>query len=415
MIIRPLVTKERFGEISCMDSSVFGVKTSCNSCEDALAPCLRRSLAEKLIENQRLAENELGYALSEQYHVEEIRWNGNNRYALKYKGVSDINVAQSETSLGSDFSVSPYLFENVAVSTVDEFHIVTIDGDMVDNPGNILIRNSATGGVILQDGNAKSYPQRNGSGDWLIAIDTPNDDVPLVDIQDCKYFAVSVPTFDTDGEIIAVHPGTNEYIPFAKEPIVIGGNTIYWFYCWSLIDPSFRMDDEIDLLAGQFYKVMQKIGFVSLTEISAPAKIIWSDLSETTDDLTAKQYLDNIVRIDRLTNSCISTPDCSDIHPIKIVIYYKTDPELLGINTDSISDAIAALSASMLPFTSCGCEAPKTGYIYTMQKPYADIKINQVTGDTFSPVKFGNRHGEMYFWSIISREKSPRNRKAIRI
>lgn len=391
-----------------MDGYVFGVNTACNSCDYNLNPCLRRHLKNALIANQHLAERELGYALTESYHVYQTPWRGCGRYQLPLKGVSAVNVKEKITRLGEDYAISPFVLQNVEVIG----GIVTVPASLIDNPESAVFRDVDTLGVVEHEIKV-GYPRKSGT-DWLISVDvTPFDEPLFVHIQHCQYMKMTISTPDTDGEVVAVYPNTETIIPFAKEPVLSGGNTTYWFYAWSLVDPAFAQDAMIDLLSGEFYKLMSEIGLISVESEEALPLVYWSDGTTSDDEIKITQYFDNILKVDFEENCRI--PSCPPKTPIKIAVYYKTDPSLLEVDLDEIAMAIVYLSAAELPDKACDCPAPEYGFIHDAQKPYADVKINQVTGDVYMPLKYGSRHGQRYFWERIAKSKISSKKRSIRL
>lgn len=408
MIECQLVTMERFGEVSCMDGLVAGVKTGCDTCDFNLVPCLRRDLSDKLLENQHRTEVILGYGLCERYLVQEIPWRDNCIIELNFKGVAALNVTQSAVSLGDSFPVSPYVLEDVSVTDESSFRIIILDKNFIQNPSWVVVRDPATDGVITTD---ETYrPRRDGSGNWKIAIESELD---LVNIQICKYIAVTVPTFTDANEVFAVKPGTEIIIPFAKDPFVDSGNTTYWFYSWSLVDPIFAEDELIDLQAGEFYKLLQNIGFVRITEVEALPVIIWSDLTEADDKITLTQYHDNILKVKFSDSSWDWT--CEPLKPLKIRVYYKVDPALLDVDTDNLAIAIAWLTAAELPMKNCNCPMPEYGFVWQAQQYYGDLKINPISGTNTIQTKYGTMHGQMVYAERLEKALNPSMRKAIRI
>lgn len=395
-----LLTWEEFARFSCMDGRAFGVVTGNERCDFTLNSCMRRHLSAMLSQFQGVAEYELKYTLTPQFHYDDIAWDGRKRVQLSRLGVSAVNVRQVVTPFEDEYPVSPYIAEGLDVTLSGGYYIVTIPRVVLDNPANAIIRNSSTGSVIPHNVEASTYPRRTVDN-WEIAIDAQTDP-GTVDVQHAKYIAVTVTTADLDcdtGEIIAFRPGTEyDVVEFAKSPTVDGLETTYWFYAWSLVDSDFMDDDEINLLDGEFYKLIENIQFACVTTAAA-STIYVEDCGECTtcEDtpvITASLLFgaDGIVELDWDEDS-LNSMVCK---PKKLRIYYKTDPAVLNINSDYIKEGLSYLIAASLPTSSCGCTIEK-GFIADAQKPYTDIRINPVTGVTYAPLKYGNLHGHLVF------------------
>lgn len=406
---RRLVTQEKFAQIACMDGWAFGMPTFCSTCDYNLKPCLRRSLADRLDQNEKYVERILGYGLTKEYRFQDIIWNGIRRYALEVKGVSAINVKEKITRIGDDFDVSPYILESIEIDSAGGFDFVLLDRDFVDSPDFLIFRNAA-GSAVPQ---TEKSPEKIG-GNWKVYLDLTNDTGLLeVDVQHCKYMIVTIPTPTEDDEVVAVHPNTLDIIPFAdnKEPVENDNDTTtYWFYAWSMIDKAFRMDEEINLVSGQFYKIIDKIGFIYVGQEEALPVLTWSDGTTTTDTVTVSQFLDNTISV-KYTDDCPAlAQDCEPKYPVKLRVYYKTDPLLLDLNTEDLADAISYLTAAQLPMKTCNCESPAYGFIWQAQQPQ-NPKVNGYSGEV--TYKYGTLYGELVFQERLRKARNPENQEAI--
>lgn len=262
-----LVTKETFAKITCMDGMAFGVNTFCNPCEFYLRSCQRRHLGHSLVPAQQLVEQKLGYSLMTEYHYQEFLWNGTDRLQLPLDTIA-INVKEKITKIGGSYTVSPFVLENISTQIIDSQTVYVLDKNYVDNPGSVTLRDVDTDNPVIPLSIA-GYPKRDSFRNWLIPVE---DDSPDVNVQHCKYMFASIPTPACGGTFHAVYPGTtDEIIPFGKSSTVIGGNTLYWFYTWSLVDHDFAEDDRIDLVAGEFYKLLSSVEFIcSEDQVAAP-------------------------------------------------------------------------------------------------------------------------------------------------
>lgn len=413
MIKRPFVTREKFGEISCLDGYEFGVNTACNSCDFKMNSCLRRNLSDALNTNEMLTSTQIGYDLVPTYHADELLWRGEARLQLSRHGVAEINVIEQQEKIeDSPFSISPFILLNIAVNTVDADRIVVLDKNYVDNPGRIILRRLDNNGVIEQV-YQNGYPRRNDDGDWLIAM-APTT-INFVNVQHCQYMVLDVDTpVCEDGTIFAAVPETGEYIPFVsrKAPYVHDTTTTYFFYAWSLVDPAFQEDDVIDLFAGEFYKLLTEVDLWCSTSIEKLPDVMrqrdWCEdefpIAED-ENLVITQMDDNIIDIHSKSGACGCEND-----PIRIKIYYRTDPTLLdGINLNNLANGIVYLTAAQLNGAACNCAMPEFGFIAQAQKSYDSIHINAMTAEEVIVRKWGYRYGELVYGEALRKTKLKRN------
>lgn len=407
-VIIPFVTPERWAEIACMDGAGFGVKETCSPCDFYLNACARRELALGLIGAQVRTENELGFDLTPKYRYEEIPWDGTARIQVGRHAIGMLNVIERQKDLDdSPFDVSPYIATEV-VPTGDFF--ICVSSDILKNPQHAIIRDHSDGGVIEQaydDG----YPHRDADGDWVIKLE---DIAASVDIQHCKYMTVTIATPDCTTNncmVFAYAPGTNVYIPFAREPVQneTTGETTYFFYAWSMVDPSFRDDECIDLVAGEFYKLLTQVAFATTCPFNVDP-IVMREREGCHDEFYEDAETDLIIT--RINDSVIdifqaSGVRCTKTNPLRIGLYYRTNPDLVQrVDWLSLEKAIVGLVASEMPLRNCNCEQPEYGYVWSMQQSYGDVKINQVTGTETIVVKFGAKEGQVQYGQAL--EKAPK-------
>lgn len=408
-----LANLEVFSRIACLDGRGFGVITPCEECEIEFNTCIRRHLLENLISNQEKVEEQIGYNLTERWHVQEIVWDGTpTRIQLDWPGVVEVGVSANFESFDETYELSPYVIENAPVTdSGDGYCIVELDSNLIENPRYAVIRD-ATDDSIYKQQKIDGYPRRNGEGNWLVALDHSPDCATLeVNVQHCKLMKVTIPTPVCDGEIKAVRPGTLDVIPFAfgKDPEISGLNTTYWFNSWSLVDPAF-MEEMVDLdHYGEFYKLLQEIEFACLTSEEAPTTVTTLDNCECTDLLTQTNDLINteilfeqssVIRISYQENchcSCVGKP-------VKLKIYYKTDPSYVVEEGSllALQEGIVYLTAAELPMDSCGCKVEK-GFIAEAQKAFAEARINPITGETIFNIEFQQLNGQLVFRERIAK------------
>lgn len=402
-----LTTLEVFSRIACLDGRGFGVVTPCEECSIEFNICIRRSLLENLIANQSKVEDQVGYNLTERWHMQEIVWDGTpTRIQLDWPGVVEVGASANFDVFDETYELSPFVIENAPVTdSGDGYCIVELDKEMINNPRYATIRD-ATDNSIYKQQKIDGYPRRNVDGNWLVALDHSPDCADLeVNVQHCRLMKVTIPIPDCDGEVKAVRPGTEDIIPFAeeKEPIIEGDNITYWFYNWSLVDEAF-MEETVNLdNGGEFYKLMQEIQFACLSSGEAPTTVTTLDNCQCTDLLTTTNDLINVeilfsqssvIRISYQENC-----NCSCMgQPVKLKIYYKTDPSYV-IDEGSLyalQEGIVYLTAAELPLDSCGCKVEK-GFIAEAQKQFAQARINPITGETIINIEFQQLNGQLVF------------------
>jgi hypothetical protein len=326
---------------------------------------------------------------------------------LKWPGIESVNVVQTITDLEDSFTISPFVIEDAPVTLVDGVCVVELDSDFVDNPALVTLRNATTGSSI-PPAQIAGYPRKNGSGNWLVPLSSRVSDPcdVTINVQHCRLMRLTVPTQTcADGTVYPVYPGTQDIIPYAKDPVVDGSNTTYWFNAWSLADPAFMFNGTIDLEAGEFYKLITEVNFICVTETDQPAILYEVNNScadfEITQDTTALRL--DIVSAERaIVRVLYEDRECQwrCKTPLKIKVFYKTNPQLVQPNIEAslyaIQEGIAYLTAAELPLELCDCVLKK-GFISTAQESYAQAFSNPVSGETVYNYKFGMRHGQLVF------------------
>ena len=416
-----LVNTVRFAEIACMDGRVDLTIVPCETCGIEFNPCLRNNLIHLLRADQEQLERCVGYNLTPRYHVEEVYWQGEDKIQLSYPGIAAVNVIEELEMLDADIPVSPFVIEDapLTLSIDSTYCIVELDGTYIKNPDHAILRDADTN-AILKTQTIDEYPVRI-DGNWFVALDKPNlapdcEDL-TVNVQHCKYMVVVIPTPVCTGSVKAVYSGTDEVIPFAKDPQVVDGNTIYWFYSWSMVDEDFR-DDITNLETGEFWKLVETIDIICskdeeelsvATYFKPPCNLEDNFVTSTELDITILSSKRGIIHV-KNSDICSVCPG----KPVKLLIYYRTDPSLLEIQGSfyALEEAIAYLVASELPLEGCSCKIA-TGFISVAQAAYTDLRINPFTGAERFVFKYGNRHGELIFNQRV--EKAYKFRKLISV
>lgn len=406
-----------FSQIACLDGRAFGVETFCETCSLDFNPCLRRSLLAGLIANQALVESLVGYNLTERYHSEEILWDGRTRLQLSWPGVAAINVKAAYATLDT-VSVEPYVILEAPVSDSGAgYCVVELDKNFIGNPTHAIIRDATTLDIYQQQ-LIDIYPRRNEAGNWEVALDSPATppECPVVHVQHCNKIAITIDTPVCTGEIRIAYKGTTNLIPVAQDPVVDGASTTYWVYAWSLVDPAFS-DETVNLKTGEFYKLVTEVDVVCVTEVAQTPTLTGTsscNCSGVTLETLDTEYTLEIVSSElgviavNATDRCTLCLDGCET-PIKIKIWYRTDPALLNVDgsLEALKIAITYLTAAELPLSTCGCPPGyfKAGFIFEAQKAYTDIRINPITGENIAMLRYGNLHGQLVFSERLNKAK----------
>jgi hypothetical protein len=226
-------------------------------------------------------------------------------------------------------------------------------------------------------------------------------------VQDCRFIAVNVGAAPACQTLVAVYPGTDEVIPFAKPPTVLDGNTYYWFYAWSLVDRAFS-DELVDYSKAEFYKLLETVEFRCVESIdSLPQLMIQScdgcgDAEFSFNDEVQLEVIDaeNSIIYIRATGSL-----CSE-QILRVKIYYATTPENTRFQEEipSLEEAIAYLTAAELTMEACGCEVTK-GFIKTAQETYSKVVVNPFDGNVYSNKVYGDLYGQRIFTERVDRAR----------
>lgn len=416
-----LTGMEEFSRIACLDGRGMGVITACEECSLNFNTCIRRRLLENLISNQEEVERILGYNLTPRYHEEEIVWDGtSNRIQLNWPGVVEMNVIEDFNIIDAMYDISPFVIEDAPITdSGSTYVIVELDGTLISNPRYAVIRNSLSNHTYQQQ-HIDNYPRKDGDGNWLVALEkTPPFGTFSVNVQHCNKMRLTIETPECDGDLVAVYPDTDDIIPFSDPPVVDGDNTTYWFYSWSMVDPDFS-DEIVDLESAEFYKLITQVQFACITSTeSLPVVTTIENCSEGLaehDDLIIVESIygrSSTIRVRASTESC----ECK--FPLKMKVYYKTDPFAVdGVTEGSllaVQEAIAWLTAAELPMLSCGCPLPEKGggFIAESQRVYGDARVNPFSGETIFNVRYRSLHGQLKFYEKMS--KAFQSRKLVRV
>lgn len=405
-----------FSKIACLDGRMAGIITDCDSCQYVFNECLRKSLISMLISVQKTTEDELGYALTPRYHYSEfIEWRGDGVYALKSPGILQTEVGEALTPLLTTYPISPYLIQGVTVEDSEQgMCVAVVPISLVSNPGKLDFWDNQ--GVVVDKQRWPGYPRRVGNN-WEIPLGSrcaaPACNTPLSAFH-CEYTILETPVLGEEGDaVVPVYPGTTQIIPQMR-PVEYTETGMRWFFPISaLLDPAF-IDENADLSQGEFWKLIQRVGFAVQEEVRLPITMIYDQTCKCEtpvedDSLTDPRFMITVINADR---GLIQIHDCSPFGECcknvrGLEISYRTSPDMLGFTVDlgGILQGMAYYVASLLPLNSCGCATKQAydSFIETAQKAYTDVRINPVTGETFMPMKFGNLYGQLVFAETLGR------------
>lgn len=405
-----LVTVDEFSRIACLDGRMYGVTTKCDTCDESYNACIRQHLIAELYSAQIQAEKTLCYALTPRYWVDEFEWDGREIIQLKHPGVESVNVVESIGD-AEPHSISPFVQEDLTLESEDNYCVIEFDRLLTENPTHAIVRDSNN--EVIQPQNRSGFPAKD-NGNWRVALNTSNCDGTF-NLQNCKYMILDI---NEVTQCLPVYPGSLQKIPLAKDPEIGENSTRFWFHPWVLADNAF-LDEGIDLYGnyGEFYKLLDSIDLrcfdeeeqspvVTVYKIAAGESVFAVGTQELRleiiDKTTSTLHVEYGTRVVSWLNDCNAEGT-----PMKLRIYYKTNPDNLAFPVDyvALSNAISYMAASKLSLDVCGCEPSDKGFIKMAQTQSDKVKMNAGTGDIWVvPRKPGeDLFGEVYFLSTLRR------------
>lgn len=415
---------------------LFGVKTDSEEGTDGTVDrftvnnCLREAVWTTLYAVQSQTEAILGYNLSPRYHTETVPVGASYRVKTRYPGLESVDVVPQITVISdedvTEVPISPFVQEDVPVSLVGNVGTVTISKDVIFNPSDAIIRSADDGGAISVS-NSGGYPRRDVNGDWVVLLNSHEHALTngeLVNIQSRRFMFVDVDPIVTEvGE--TAHPvfsGTVQKIPLARPVERTSENKDrYWFYAYTLVDPAFFLE-MVDLVKGDFYKLVQTVDFRKFYEATSPAlakRVTPTDCNSCDDtewrlDTRIIDAEKGIVEFDpvgvyRLVDGVrtyipkkyVDVP-FSNVQKVFVTFSYKTNPIYLPQRAQQdiplIRRAIMHRVAAELPVTDCGCTT--TGFIGEQQKAY-QTATQLSNGAIISDLKYGSLHGQAVYAEMM--------------
>lgn len=391
-----------FSRFACADGRMFGVKTDCDTCDLNIVECVRKDLAHQLVTSQLDVEAKVGHPITDRYVDEYIEIH-DDIIRLKYPFVSKIGVEERYTLIGK-YVLSPYILPSVLLSDSGfGFCYVELDA-VVKNPNKVKIFHN--GNEVLKSDGDGTYPKKV-DGKWRIALDSQTLSLcsERVDVSYCSLVYIDVP--DCAGLVVPTYGGGKQHIPQARDSeIVSTGVRRFWFNLWEFVDADFQ-DEQIDLAAGEFWKLNLNVDFYCVTEVEAAIQLYCGDGCKESD--AVEVYLDLIDKKNGLvkicdTNAC--TVGCSNLEKKRLRVKYKVSYKECGhtLNFTEICEAIIYLSAANLQLSGCSCKIEK-GLISDAQKAYYSSRTDTF-GNTSVDYRYGNLHGHFRFREIMDRTGS---------
>lgn len=395
--------------------------------------CVIQALWRALIGVTNQSERRLHYSLRQSgYYTEEIQFPLNNTMRLRLPGVEKINVQRAWSDVLVTGAVSPFFDENVTINMVGLVPTAEVSREFVEVPGNVYLRGEDNGTYIVDEG--VGY-QRNAT-DWLIPIDQNKKrwDAPaVVKAQHRKYVWVTItpPEIPAGATFVPVYKGTKQIIQQYEVTVLDDGDWRFRLPIYALVSPesSFR---EVNLIRGEFYKLMEEIEFRYWYEESAPLEIeYWfgnQQFVRTYNPATPTlPYMDArldsneygiitflpqnttcctpLINVCDILADCCSNPDF-DITRTKVRIHYKTNPDYLSeplrAQIPQIIDAIAWKVAAELPVESCGCSMERSYRIGEAHQAYVETATNIFSGTTMSRFEYGDLHGQVVWTTVMN-------------
>jgi len=429
-----------FAVMSNMYAAAYGViNQSKDGAGEAVTPlnnCGREKLWAGLVGVQQDTERELGYNLSSRYHKEKINLKKSPFLVLEWPGLDAVNVRPGWVLAGANRPVEFRAMTGVlGVPIGGNRYTVTLDGGRIENPHEVIIRNSVNGLSYRYDENGTTYPRLVG-GNWVVLLNTAVDAYNGTDALDVyhrsyAYVTVTLPVGAVVSDYYLTYPGTDQIVP-THSVFATGGSNEYTYivYSYALPTPAFS-NDTIHLNQNQYYKLYQTLDLKKRTQVTINAVVTRSCPgvgSFETDTVGVGISIYNaalsIIQLnspdlDSLLNLCdlfpLDTNYCDENSTsYSLTIYYHTTPNLLrDSHLNTIENAIRAVMAKVaaeLPTKACGCDS-EIGFIGAQQATY--FKTRDVFGGVITSVDFGAMHGQFIYNQLMA--VAPRYRVPINI
>lgn len=424
---------------------LFGVVTGDQNEQDwdnfVVNQCIRDSIWSTLRAITEETESFTGFNLSRRFHnikVNDIDFGRNLRVMPGIESVNHIPVFTGIPDL-NEVPISPFILEDLEATSEGQRWYVLLPDTVVDNPHDVILRRSTDFGVYEPDRTRR--PVKVGN-DWKVYLDnqpTPYVALDKIVVQSTKYVYVDIdnPVLD-DGELVATFPATNQIIPMAKLPQTLAGNkTRYWYYIWTLVDPSFY-NNPVNLIYAEYYKLLPFISYKQYTEeevfgllvidcdcacadcgngerrYQVSAEIVDSRrgiVAFNIDGELLDQDDDGIYEyLDAACDDCIARALCGGTCSYELSFPYITNPihldETLRMSIPQILRALTFRVAAELPMVDCGCwkdDKERIGFIARQQETFGGTTTNPFTGTTALTIQYGDLRGQKAYVQMMSK------------
>lgn len=400
--------------------------------------CLREAVYRTLWTVTQDAELWAGFNFSKRYHYYEAPFPLHGKGVTPWPGVESLNTRLvcgdipgfSEVPVNYQISPPPTLSLNETGRVIASFSATDNP-----NPRDVFVRKMDSGTILPEDEDIRPYPRKVG-GNWQIVLNnnfvTPTEPV-WGNNKKVVYVDIVMPVEGEDypemGEVLPVYPGTEQQIPLAAPPRLLeDGRTRWTFWVYTLVNPDFGYE-KVDLIRGDFYKMLETISFKYFLEVTSPFEVVFSvgnqqsvvhastvvvdasrgvyqilhgkDKSLCTDPctlFTSEQMRD-------LKCGCSSGPDGNPV-TVTIRYWYKTNPDCLNEiyrnQIPGLRQAIAYRTAAELPVRDCGCYL-KVGFIAEQQTMMTPESVNPYTGIQIQRFDLGKMLGTLRYDSLMEK------------
>jgi len=364
------------------------------------------------------------------YLTETTLLNPSSRaFTARFGAIESANVVETLT-LVTNLTLSPFITSSVTLTDAGDFVEARFDKTLVLNPQRVMLRHATTHAQMPWQLRA-GYPQIDGD-DWVMACgDTVTSDGISTVLQDYEYMiaeTAAVDGVDID-DLVVLHPNSQQILPFAKPPEVVGDNWRFWFYSWTLSKPEFSRD-MVDLVEGEFYKLYTSLPLYKRVESEELATVYIQPVfnagsttpMEDTTALAICRVIDHQAGVLQYGEVVEVTPETDPPtykynlvgspygKRYKIKCYYKVNPDyeggLLNISTEEVRKAIVAKVAADIPielrtrYWGTVLDGHED-YITQMQKKYTSEYISPVSGALAVNLKYGSKEGDYIFAEML--------------
>lgn len=393
--------------------------------------CFRQSLWRTLIGVTNEAESWLGYNFSARYHYEETTFPPGGKAQTRWPGVEAMSVKLEWEEIAGygPFDIDPLCVYDATVDTPGSDPILRAPASYFENPADVIVRDADTNNVV-RTLTRTGYP-RLDNGDWLIPLDLKHYiQANGVNLQHRKYLFLDIvnPILSAGQSAFPVYPDTNQIIQEAKPPTPIGGGAYrHTFYIYTLVAPSFAWE-QVNLLAGEHYKLYSQIEYKARAEVAAHPQVIWTK-GGTSQTISTTELEDDEIRVDVTLVPVQSEPgvyhiafgdevyctmeelwcavtECTQDVPEHCTLrfYYKTNPthlpqdrsQSLGVGRQAILHKVAA----DVPVVDCGCRIP-IGFIWEAQQRYDEVLMKPYQGFEIRTAKYERTRGRLEYDKLI--------------